>query len=253
MVSRTEPDGRPSDRLLRAPTRERRDAMRYAIYFVPEPRSRLGRFGAGMLGYDCDSGSRIPFPSLPDVSAEELERFTAEPRRYGFHATLKPPFRLLPSASEADLLAIAETFAQRHRAIQLPTLTLTPLKNFLALVPTAPCPGLDALAGDAVRAFEHLRAPLTTEDRAKRLRSELSARQAAYLEAWGYPYVLDEFEFHMTLTGPLEPTEQNRLLSALEGPYAGVVEPETIASVTISRQMSPEVRFRTLARISLQG
>ena len=39
----------------------------------------------------------------------------------------------------------------------------------------------------------------------RRRKAGLSAAQEKMLLRWGYPYVLDEFRFHLTLTGRLQP------------------------------------------------
>lgn len=227
--------------------------MRYAVYFVPEPRTHLGGFGTGVLGYDSDSGREISHPPLVGVGSAEIEQWTAEPRNYGFHATLKAPFRLSPSASEADLLGVAHAFAAQHRAIRVPRLTVTLLESFIALVPAERCPLLDKVAGDAVRAFDHLRSPLTAADRERRLGAGLTPRQTNLLDTWGYPHVFDEFRFHMTLTGRLGLDDGHRALAALTRAYAHVDEPVVISAITISRQPAPEARFRTLARVPLSS
>ena len=36
-------------------------------------------------------------------------------------------------------------------------------------------------------------------------KSGLTDRQEALLTQWGYPYVMEEFRFHITLTGALDP------------------------------------------------
>src|SRR5215468_10868409 len=62
---------------------------RYAIYFAPAPESSLWRFGSATIGYNAASGRDIP--ATPPVGYEHAvwDRLTEEPRRYGFHATLK--------------------------------------------------------------------------------------------------------------------------------------------------------------------
>src|SRR5262249_12768926 len=81
------------------------DEPRYAIYFVPPADSALYRSGAGFLGYDCYPGKRLRQPQDTGLTASEWAQLTREPRRYGFHATLKAPFRLLPPFTEMDLTA----------------------------------------------------------------------------------------------------------------------------------------------------
>src|SRR5579862_9824203 len=92
--------------------------LRYAIYFTPPSGTALGRLGAGVLGYDCTSGTDAPQPAIGDIAPGALHALTAEPRRYGFHATLVAPFRLA-AASEAELLAAAAAFAKTRPRVPL--------------------------------------------------------------------------------------------------------------------------------------
>jgi phosphonate metabolism protein PhnN/1,5-bisphosphokinase (PRPP-forming) len=156
---------------------------RYALYLAPAPGSAWARFGADWLARGDD--------------------FLAQPRRYGFHATLKPPFRLAPGASLAALAADLERFCAARRAFVLPKLRAKRIADFLALVPEATDTRLERLAADCVVHFERYRAPLDPLEFIRRRRTPLTARQDALLERWGYPYVLDEFRCHFSFTGPL--------------------------------------------------
>lgn len=49
--------------------------------------------------------------------------------------------------------------------------------------------------------FDGFRAPLSLDERDRRLAAGLSGRQIGNLDKWGYPYVLEDFRFHMSLTG----------------------------------------------------
>ncbi|MHA7357621.1 DUF1045 domain-containing protein, partial [Burkholderia pseudomallei] len=72
---------------------------------------------------------------------------------------------------------------------------------------------LRALAARALRALAPLRRPPADAERAKRAAAPLSERQRALLAEWGYPYVLDEYRFHMTLSDPLDdPAERAALI-----------------------------------------
>ena len=90
---------------------------RYAIYYVAPPGSDLDRFGASLLGYDTFSGSDLPFPDGIPQSVPDWREVTRDPRKYGFHATLKAPLALASGKTEADLLAACESFAGTPRAI----------------------------------------------------------------------------------------------------------------------------------------
>src|SRR5207245_1192733 len=78
------------------------------------------------------------------------------------------------------------------------------ISGFIAVIPAEPVAELQQLAADCARDFDSFRAPLGAEDRARRRPEKLTERQRDYLDRWGYPYVMEEFRFHMTLTGRLD-------------------------------------------------
>jgi hypothetical protein len=45
-------------------------------------------------------------------------------------------------------------------------------------------------------------------------------RQRNYLDRWGYPYVMEEFRFHMTLTGRLDSTCRWGVVDMLRARFA---------------------------------
>lgn len=165
---------------------------RYAIYAIPGVES------------DAPAAAR----RLYDTAVRWYERadvqdVTAGPRRYGFHATLKAPFRLTEAVTEADLHAHAATFALSRGPLMIAGPKPTVVGRFRALTPAAGSDRLDRLGAEVVRAFDALRAPLTEAEYRRREPERLTVRQRALLDRWGYPYVFDEFLFHMTITDSL--------------------------------------------------
>ena len=71
--------------------------------------------------------------------------------------------------------------------------------------------------------FEPFRAPLSDADIARRKPESLSAEHRANLMRWGYPYVMDEFRFHMTLTGQVPPDQAPDMRKALDARFADFV------------------------------
>ncbi|HEY6496423.1 MAG TPA: DUF1045 domain-containing protein [Trebonia sp.] len=140
-------------------------------------------------------------PSVPDGwTRDAVDAITVDARRYGFHGTLKAPFRLADGRTAEELDAAVARFAADRAGAVIPRLTLARLGGFFALVPGAQAPELHALADDVVTAFDDFRAPPTEAELARRRPESLTARQGQLLAEWGYPYVLDEFRFHLTLT-----------------------------------------------------
>lgn len=189
---------------------------RFAIYYAP----RDGAFAdaaARWLGWDLAQGCAVAQPVVPG-----LADLTADPRKYGFHGTIKPPFRLADGASPEDLAAAVANLAERLSPVQLPGLEMILLEGFLALVPGVD-PDLSALAAKVVQGLEGFRAPLTPAEIARRRPETLTPRQRELLAVYGYPYVMEEFQFHLTLSGRLGAAEAPVLQMAAQAHFAGLI------------------------------
>jgi len=220
---------------------------RYAIYFVPAADSDLYGFGSAMLGYDAYSGGDVPMPTEPGLDPQTWRKLTDEPRRYGFHATLKAPFRLADGCDEAQLVRAFCDFANRgHSSIRIsPEIRL--LGSFTAIVPREPSAPLAALADRCTTEFDAFRAPMPTEERERRTPG-LNELQLGNLDRWGYPYVFTDFRFHMTLTGRLAPDQQEMMLSVLRRHFARMCRdgPIAIDRLGLFKQADASARFRVL-------
>ncbi len=227
------------------------EGPRYAIYFVPASGTALGAMGCAVLGYDAESGTDVPFADTCGMSEAAWTAATSEPRRYGFHATLKAPFRLKAGVTEAELVADVCRIAFRQSATRPVPLVVKGLTRFIALVPAASSPSIDQLESDLVSELDWARAPLTAKDRERRLAAGLTERQRAYLEAYGYPYVGMEFRFHMTLAGPLPSPILERVQQHLEARFSALDLTCTVDALTLLRQDNGNARFRVIARCPL--
>lgn len=226
---------------------------RYAIYYTPPPYSPLARFGAGVIGYDCFEKADAVHILLKDVGSEELAFATATPRRYGFHATIFAPFTLR-DASESDLVAALDGFCASHVPVHVGALKVEALEDFVALTPPKPVPELSELENACVEYFADFRTPLSAEDRGRRMAAGLTARQQDYLDQWGYPYVFEEFRFHMTLTGRLSPADRPRFLTALTAVFAPLAGNYLdVDALSLLRQKDRESRFEIIERRVLRG
>jgi putative phosphonate metabolism protein len=223
---------------------------RYAIYFAPLRGSDLARFGSHWLGRDAESGAALEQAELGGLHAEELRALTEAPRHYGFHGTLKPPFRLADGADAQDVHAALSSFARRQAAFELRGLQLRAIGDFLALVPSEDSPALSRLADACVTDFDAFRAPLESDELARRHAAGLTLRQMELLARWGYPYVLDEFRFHLTLTGPIADEATRGRISSLIAPLAGSIlgQPVPVRDVCLFYQPDRQTAFRLIAR-----
>lgn len=227
--------------------------MRYAIYYVPPHDTPLADFGAAILGYDVESGRSRERLALPDIAESHLVSMTRRAARYGFHATLKAPFRLAAGRSRIDVLKLAADTADRCHPVEIWGLELAMLGNFAALRPQQTCPELDGIAAKFVRDLDPLRA-VDARDQSKWPPGKLSPREGELLEAWGYPYVLDQYRFHMTLTDALNANQAAEILLALKLAAANVTSlPLTIDAVTVVEEINPTAPFRAIARFRLRG
>jgi len=229
------------------------EGRRFAVYYAPAPGSALHAFGSCWLGRDAATGATLPQPVVPGGEPDRLARLTAAPRGYGFHATLKPPFRLAAGRTEAELRAAVASFAAPRRPFRI-RLELKPLGGFLALMLAEPSPEMQQLGDACVMDLDAFRAPPSAAERAKRMQAGLTPRQVELLDRWGYPYVLDQFRFHMTLTERLSNADAAPLMRFLE-PLAAEVcaEPVTVDAVTLFEQPAAGAPFTIAGRFPFGG
>ena len=177
---------------------------RHAAYFAPTPGSAAWDLGSRWLGRCARTGERLSQPLPPAWTALDFAQRTREPRRYGWHATLKAPFVLAPDRSMADIDACFFGLSSLWGPPFTLPVKLARMGHFLALVPEEPSAPLQLLADACVRELHDCAAPLPASEVERRGRGGLTPRQAEMLAQWAYPYVMDDFAFHLTLTGSLE-------------------------------------------------
>lgn len=235
-------------------------AARYAVYFAPDADSALWRFGSAVLGYDGAAGKDVPQLVPQGFGDDEFFALTEDPRHYAFHATIRSPFRLAEGVDEGRLVEVLEAFCASRTAFSMPALALTVIparaggEAFLALTEAAPSQELAALERAVVPAFEGCRAPLNEAERAKRRPDNLPERQLRYLDTYGYPYIFEDFRFHMTLTGRVPADRVPAMQAGLEALYRSHVDDALVPvnALALYRQL-PGERFRILARASLNA
>jgi hypothetical protein len=225
---------------------------RYGVYYAPEQGGTLDRFGAAWLGRDNETGLPVS-PALPEaLSPEEWREATESPRPYGFHGTLMPPFTLLPDLDEAALIHRLESMTGSLAPFDLAPLSVRVIGSFLALVP-ADQKRLSEVAEACLRAMTPLRVPAAPKENEARRTAGLTPAQNRLLDEWGYPYVLSEFRFHMTLTGRVEdPGRRARLADILSGMAAPVTgRPRPVHELCLFHQPDRSTPFRLIHRARL--
>ena len=223
---------------------------RYAIFYAPAPRDPLAVFGAKWLGRDVVSGEPMPQPAIDGL---DMAAVTAFPRHYGLHATLKAPFALADGATPETLISTVRTFAAARRVASGPNRRVAALGRFVALVPDGPAPQIDDLAAAAVEHFEPFRAPLDAAEMERRLASDLTDRQRALLDQWGYPYVFEQFRVHLTLSGPVDDQTRTAVQAAAQTVAAAFLGmPFIVDRLAVFHQPDRDTPFREIAGFPLR-
>jgi hypothetical protein len=204
-----------------------RPMSRFAIYFAPARDSLLWQTAQDWL-------------TQPDLAP-----LTVSARKYGFHATIKAPMTLALDLAELD--AALSAFADEHGPVVLNGFAPRLIDGFLALT-TVPQPDpLTQLATEVVEAFEPFRAPLSESEVARRLKAPLTPRQVELVHAYGYPYVLEQFLFHMTLTDRLSAELQAPMVERATGWFAETLaEPIRLDRLVVFEEPEPGAAFERL-------
>jgi len=105
----------------------------------------------------------------------------------------------------------------------LPALTVDQLYNFIALRTTQHSAPLQSLCDRCVAQLDRFRRPMDSAELAQRRASGLTENQEALLMRYGYPYVMTEWRFHITLSEPVVGTERDVLMSWLKGYFAAAL------------------------------
>ncbi|WP_342070239.1 DUF1045 domain-containing protein [Yoonia algicola] len=219
---------------------------RFAIYDAPIDDALAG-FGAAWLGWDVRTGQAARQVDVPD-----LDDITMTPRKYGFHGTLKPPFRLADGHTLDALQASVADLAARCAPAACGGLQLTTLGGFLALTPTGDLTALERVASACVRDLDTFRAPASDAELARRRNPGLSARQEALMLEWGYPYVMEEFRFHLTLSGRLPEVDRTAWMNTARTHMPPLAECYELGSIALCGERA-DGRFELIQRYTLTG
>lgn len=224
---------------------------RYAVFVTPSP-GAFAEAAAAWLGWDAAAGRERRHPALDGLPAPAAE-ITATPRKYGFHGTIKPPFALKDDASADELAEALRAQCAGLMPVRLAGLEVAALGGFAAMRPVGDAGALSRLAAATVEGLDAFRAPPGAAELARRRAAGLTPAQEALLARWGYPYVMEEFRFHMTLTGPLAAPAREAVRAALAAHFAPVLPaPFAIDALTLLGE-GEDGRFREILRAPLGG
>lgn len=215
---------------------------RYAIYWAPEADDPLWQAGCAWLGRDpCEPGEGAPPPQR------------REPWRYGFHATLKPPFALAEGCDAGGFTQAVAALAARLPPLDLPPLAVGTLGGFVALRPTADSPALHRLAAACVTQLDGWRRPMAEAEFTRRAQG-LDEQGLALLRRWGYPQVLAHWRFHLTLSDALEADDLGVMQRRAEAFFAApLARPRRVRSLCVFEEPAPGRPLRLTQRHALGG
>ncbi|NOD89714.1 MULTISPECIES: DUF1045 domain-containing protein [unclassified Ruegeria] len=223
---------------------------RYAIYFAPPAKAEWTKFATSWLGWDMETGSLVAHPVVGDI---DVAAVTEVPRKYGLHATMKPPFRLRAVQTFDALHAACGSFASNQPPVTLDGLEIARLGRFLALRPMGETQALNTLAAACVQQLDNFREAASEAELARRRAAGLTPEQEANLVQWGYPYVLDGFRFHITLSGKLDKPTLRATQEALQAHLAPLLpQPFQITDLALMGE-AEDGRFHLIHRYALSG
>lgn len=222
---------------------------RYAVYYAPRP-GDFARAAAEWLGRDPETGNAVAQPAL-----EGLAALTSKPRKYGFHGTLRPPFHLPDGESPASVADAVAGLAATLSPARCEAMRVQNRYGFgLALAPASDETEILNLAARVVEGMDHLRAPLSPDEGKKRMTQGITIRQRELMERWGYPWVMEQLSFQLTLTNPIAPQSQPNLKRAIESHFhQKVPNPFVIEDLCLFGEESLSGCLRMIQRFPLLG
>ena len=99
---------------------------------------------------NANLGLRKPFLDLQGLRYD-INLITKEPRKYGFHGTLKPPFALKAGNTQEELLIAVGELAGSIKKFKIQKIQLETRNGFVALIPEEYSKFLQDLEFRAVR------------------------------------------------------------------------------------------------------
>ena len=179
---------------------------RYAIYYAPPKESSLEEFGRYWFGWDplnaklINNKQRINYLNRFGIkNLKNIDKNVLIAKKYGFHGTLIPPFKLNKNYSTNKLFKKTDEIAKKFKKFKFYKFKLKKINNFYAFVQNKKNSNINKISNRLVKELFKFRSPLTKKEIDKRNPSKLSKLQLNILHKWGYPYLMSEFKFHMTI------------------------------------------------------
>jgi hypothetical protein len=138
--------------------------------------------------------------------------------------------------------------AARLQPFDLPPLQVSDWDGFLTLTPAEGCDTLQGLADACVSATNRHRLPPSEAELARRRAANLSDEEEALLQRWGYPWVMQRWRFHITLTD----RRGSDLRQAAESHFADALRlARRVTDICVFTQPAPGEPFLIAERVPL--
>lgn len=238
---------------------------RLALYYAPPFGAAWWRAGCAWLGRDADAAIdpgtadpadaiRCDIARLAAAIGRDVAALTVAPRRYGWHGTLVPPFRCAAGITPQDVLVAARDWAARIERFAVPVEPAR-IGDFVALRPARARDdhALRDIAASALHALAPLRARASSHENARRVTPGMTQRQRELLREWDYPYVLDEFRFHMTLSDSIASPALREAIAAFWAPRAAALGDLPMEGAALFVEPTPGAPFMLWQRVAFSG
>ena len=224
---------------------------RFAIYYMPSGSNPLSIFASSWFGWNPHQGRDVSYPVLKNLNVNIAE-LTTKPGKYGLHGTLKPPFALAKHKNFEEFRVAVSKLSKSIYKFEIPSISLRVMNGFIAIVPTIQNEYMNCLAKKCVKELDDFREPESSMSVNKRRSVGLSERQEIHLRKWGYPYVLDDFNFHLTLTEQLEPQLLENVFLVLASKLKRVLlAPLLVDRIFLCGESVDNGRFKVIETFSL--
>lgn len=189
---------------------------RYYVGYAPHPNSKLWKFTAAWLGYDCARDSTPKTVLTLGLPKKIHQEAVSSALRIGFSCIFYPPFKLRNEVDIKELVLHSQTFCHTLSPVKTGALKVQSNGGQIIIAPISTDQKVINLASECVLFYDNFRLKDPPIPINNQLHKALSQRQRDYLVKWGNPYVFEEFSFSMPLTGRIAKTISDPLTEYLQ-------------------------------------
>lgn len=217
---------------------------RYALYYIPRYQDELYKIGSQIIGYSIEEGSILSSP--------HQTKYNKSVSKYGLHGTLVAPFNTL--LTQEDLLQFVTSVCSKISELQIGFLKVYRMpRQYIALIPDHLESTLNELDNYLVRQIHQIRLPICQQNIPNH--TDLSEQYVQNILKWGYKYVFDDFNFHITLTDVINDEQMlNQEFYTIKNNLKQALNKTIILdSVCLVRQDKSQEPFKIIKRINLSS